>query len=106
MELKFIAGEEVWNQMQAEKKEKVQQNAEGYFNSRQLIILQGECSRRCIAGAQIVESSLRGWTLRYDSGIQNWAIIAADMTREQVEERAKAWVDADPTCRYAFEKIV
>ena len=104
MELKFIAGEETWNELQAEKVLKVSQNARG-FNSRELIILQGEWSRRGILGAELVESSMRGWTLRYDSGIQNWSIIAAGLTREEVEYRAQQWVAVDPTNRYVFEKV-
>jgi hypothetical protein len=99
MELKFIAGEETWNELQAEKVLKVSQNARG-FNSRELIILQGEWSRRGILGAELVESSMRGWTLRYDSGIQNWSIIAADMTKGEVIEFAM-----DPSHRYVYVKV-
>ena len=104
MELKFIAGEETWNELQAEKVLKVSQNARG-FNSRELIILQGEWSRRGVLGAELVESSMRGWTLRYDSGIQNWSIIAADMTKGEVIDYAMSWVAMDPTRRYVYVKI-
>lgn len=105
MELKFIAGQEVWDALQIEKKQKVSQNAEGYFNSRELIPLQSEWSSRGIVGAEIVESVRVGWTLRYDSGIRNWAIISAGMTREEVEYRAVQWCAVDPTKRYVFEKV-
>lgn len=104
MALKFIAGEEVWNLLQAEKIQKVSQNAKG-FNSRELIILQGEWSRRGIIGAELVESSMRGWTLRYDSGIQNWSIIAADMAKGEVIEYAIKWVAMDPSHRYVYVKV-
>ena len=105
MELKFIAGEEVWNALQAEKIQKVSRNSDGYFSSRELIPLQGEWARRGVLGAQIVKTFHNGWSLRFDSGIQNFAIIDILPTREAIEYRAQAWVDCDPTNRYVFEKV-
>ena len=104
MELKFIAGEETWNKLQAEKIMKVRKSERGY-NSRELIILQGEWSSRGVLGAELVQSMHRNWTLRYDSGIQNWGIIAADMTKGEVIEYAIAWVAMDPSHRYVYVKI-
>jgi hypothetical protein len=103
--LKFIAGEDLWNDLQVEKIQKVSRNAAGYFNSRELIPLQSEWSRRGILGSELVESGTRGWTLRYDSGIQNWGLIGLDMTKTEVIEFAIKWVSADPTRRYSYVRV-
>jgi len=102
--LKFIAGETLWNTLQAEKIQKVSQNAAGYFCSRELIQLQSDWSYRGIVGAELIES-MHGWTVRYDSGIQNWSLIAADMTKGEVIEYAMSWVAMDPTRRYSYVRV-
>lgn len=104
MALKFIAGQEVWDAMTAEKDQKVSKTDRGY-NSRELIALQGEWANRGILGATIMETFHKGWSLRFDSGIQNFGIIDICPTREAIEYRAKAWVAVNPANRYVFEKV-
>ena len=42
-----------------------------FYSSEPLCEWQRDVSRRGIVGAEIVES-MYGWSVRYDSGLQNW----------------------------------
>ena len=109
--LKFIAGEELWNELQVEKIASVPQNAAGLFESKALCALQAKQAQRGIVGAELVKSGY-GWMVRYASGIQNFGVIAGGnfgslngWTYWTAEKFAEDWVAEDPAHRYAFVKV-
>ena len=59
-----------------------------------------------IVGVELVDSNY-GWSVRYNSGLQNFGIVAGcrngqlDGTREAAEAFARDWVARDPARRYA-----
>jgi hypothetical protein len=97
----IIAGQALYDALQAEKARRCRRNAED------LCRVQEEIARRGIVGAQLVQS-IYGWGVRYDSGLQNWGLIASsrakqvDGTLEDAERFALAWVAEDPARRYAW----
>lgn len=103
----IIAGEALVDSLEAEQKARVHQAASGHYNSEELCKLQGEQDRRGIIGINLVES-IYGWTVRYDSGLQNFAILAGkrqgnlDGSLEAATQFARNWVASDPTKRYAW----
>jgi hypothetical protein len=90
----IIAGRELIEQLDAEK-------ATG------LIKAQENIAQRGIRGAQLVRS-MYGWSVRYDSGLQGWALLAStrsgqlDGSFKAAVEWAERWVAQDPTRRYAW----
>lgn len=76
------------------------------FNDEALCALQRAEARRGILGVEIAES-MYGWSVRYNSGLQNFALLASsrrgdlDGTYEAAEKFAIDWVAADPERRYA-----
>jgi hypothetical protein len=104
--MNIIAGQAIWDAMQDEKARHVPIGAGGY-QSEALCKLQRSWAGRGIIGAQIVQSNY-GWSVRYDSGLQNWGILrasrgAADPSHEAAVAFCREWVAEDPAGRYAWE---
>lgn len=104
----IVAGRDLLVSMEAEQNAKINRNVVGY-NSEQLCELQRSWSRRGILGAEIVVSNY-GCSVRYDSGLQNFGLIASsrakevDGTLEDAERYAREWVARDPERRYAWRR--
>lgn len=102
--LTVIAGAELLAQLQIEKDQKVAKSkfVEGCYASDSLVPWQQEISRRGILGAEIVKT-IYGYSLRYDSGLQNFGIITGRIgTLEQAENIAREWIAREPAKRYAW----
>jgi hypothetical protein len=104
----IVAGQDLYAELQAEKARLVPLRGESY-DSDVLCRLQRNQSARGILGAQIVES-MYGFSVRYDSGLQNWGILrgsrgrpASETTREAAVAFCIEWVARDPERRYAWE---
>lgn len=101
-----VAGEALVDQMSEETKERCEFTGFGY-NSNQLCQLQREQSARGIIGCEIVCSAY-GYSVRYDSGLQNFGLLARSRelggTLEAAEAFAKKWVAEDINCRYAWRR--
>lgn len=106
MTIKIVAGEETYNLLQTLKQNAIPK-IDGLYNSEQLCKFQEKIARHGFIGAQIVKS-IYGYSVRYDSGLQNWGIIAAakhgqlDGSFEDAAKYAEYWVSLDPTRRYAW----
>jgi len=104
----IIAGEALVDAMSAETKARCEWRGCGYA-SEQLVVLQQERSRRGILGCEVVCSNY-GHSVRYDSGLQNFGLLAGsrrgdlDGTLEDAERFAREWVSKDPTRRYAWRR--
>lgn len=103
-----VAGEALIDALEAEQRAKISQS-EGYFKSEELCALQAEQSRRSIIGVEIVESNY-GCSIRYDSGLQNFSLLAGsrdgtlDGSLSDAERFAKEWVARDSDRRYAWRR--
>ncbi len=105
-----VAGHELFAAVQAERAGALEaQHAvrrAGHVSDR-LVEVQVEQSRRGIRGARLVHTDY-GWSVRADSGLQDFALLASarrkqvDGTLEDAERFAKEWVAADPAHRYAW----
>lgn len=80
----------------------------GYgYESEALCAKQRQDAVNGFLGAEIVKS-FYGYSLRYDSGLQNFGLIAkaADIglpsTLEKATKYAKRWASHEPTKRYAW----
>lgn len=99
-----IAGAEVVARLEAAKISQVPKTPRGY-ESEQLCALQQSQARAGYLGAELVES-IYGWSVRYNSGLQNFGIIFGsrrgnlDGTYEDAVAKAKAWQAQDPERRY------
>lgn len=104
----IVAGEALVDTMTAETKARCAWTGRGYA-SESLCALQRERSGRGILGVEIVRSNY-GHTVRYDSGLQGWGILAGcrsgqlDGTLEDAERYAREWVARDPARRYAWRR--
>lgn len=104
--LLVTAGQRLYARMKAEQEVVVLRNA-GRYDSEDLCRLQEARSRLGIVGAKLIASN-HGWYLRYDSGLQDFGIIACgrhghlDGTYAHAAHYAKNWVAADPARRYAW----
>jgi hypothetical protein len=102
----IVAGEALVDALQAETKARVPWGCGGY-KSEPLCRLQGEQVARGIYGAEIVRSNY-GCSVRYDSGLQNFGLLASsrsgylDGTLEHAVAWATKWVAEDPARRYAW----
>lgn len=102
----IVAGEELVDAMTAEQKAKIPHTGLGYA-SEELCRLQSERSKRGILGAEIVRSNY-GHSVRYDSGLQDFGLLASSKSRqldgslEDAVRWAREWVSKDPTRRYAW----
>jgi len=72
-----------------------------------LIKAQETQAKRGILGAQLVRS-MYGWSVRYDSGLQGWGLLAStrsgqlDGSFKAAVEWAENWQAQDPARRYAW----
>lgn len=107
---RIVAGLDLVEAMRAETARRIPHTGTGY-QSESLCALQRERAGRGIVGAEIVES-IYGYSVRYDSGVQNWGLLACtqrrggtlDGTFEAAEQWARAWVAQDPARRYAWTR--
>lgn len=99
-----VAGREVLARLQAEVAAKVPRGTRGYESER-LCEVQSSQGARGFLGAQLVKS-LYGWSVRYDSGLQNFGLIAGSRSGqlngslEDAVRYARAWQAEDPERRY------
>jgi hypothetical protein len=102
----IVAGYELVDAMEAEQKAKVPWGCGG-FKSEELCAFQREQSARGINGVEIVKS-IYGHSVRYDSGLQNFGLLARSQelggTLEAAERFACNWVAQDPSRRYAWRR--
>ena len=75
-----------------------------------LVVVQREQAARGIVGVELVKSNY-GWSVRYDSGLQNFGIVASARRGGQVDGSwdsavrfALDWVAQDPAKRYAWSR--
>ena len=85
--MNIVAGQELYAKLQAEKAARVAKAGE-FYSSEPLCEWQRDVSRRGIVGAEIVES-MYGWSVRYDSGLQNWASCGRPEASRQTSEPAR-----------------
>ncbi len=102
MSQRIIAGEDVYKAYASARALAVL-NTTSMYGSEALPRFQMQSS---IIGCKLVES-MYGWSVRYNSGLQNFELIASSKckqvngTFEDAERFAKEWVAQDPTRRYA-----
>jgi hypothetical protein len=59
-------------------------------------------ARRGVLGVEVCKT-LKGYSVRYDSGLQNWGLVARSLpTFDDAAEVARQWATADPAHRYAW----
>jgi hypothetical protein len=101
---RLIAGADLYDALRAER-EALPRARCGNFESEALCRLQEAQARRGILGAELVET-IYGWSVRYDSGLQNFGILAGprsgrlDGSLEAAEKFARQWVAEDASRRY------
>lgn len=110
----IVAGAELHTAIEAEKETTVPHSKrpglEQYYESEALCAFHCKLDRRGILGAELVKS-IYGWSVRYDSGLQNFGIIAGsrcgtlDGTLADAERYAREWVAQDPTRRYVWVRV-
>lgn len=104
----IVAGEALVDAMTAETKARCEFTGYGY-KSEQLCMLQRDQAARGVLGAEVVDSNY-GCSVRYDSGLQNFGLLASsrskqlDGTLADAERFARDWVAQDPTRRYAWRR--
>lgn len=100
----IVAGEPLVDAMTAEQKATVAFTGFGY-DSEDLCALQRSRASKGIMGVELVRS-IYGWSVRADSGLQDFALLAGkgqlDGMLEDATRWAKAWVEQDPSKRYAW----
>lgn len=107
----IIAGEALVDALTAEAGAICTKNAGGYYNSEMLCAVQRLHSARGILGVEVLYYPNGGCSVRYDSGLQNFGLLAGsrsgtlDGTLEHAERWAREWVAADPTRRYAWRRV-
>lgn len=102
----IIAGLDVVEAIRAERARTVAAGSRpGTFDSETLCRHQERIASRGVLGAEIVKSNY-GYSVRYDSGLQNWGLLASsragtvDGSLEAAIAWAKTWQAEDPTRRY------
>lgn len=102
----IVAGEPLVDAMTAEQIARVPCSGYG-FESEALCQLQREQATRGIEGVEIVKS-IYGHSVRYDSGLQNFSLLARSQelggALEAAERFACNWVSQDPSRRYAWRR--
>jgi hypothetical protein len=103
-----VAGEPLIDALTQEQDTKIPRSGAG-FVSEALCALQREHAARQIVGVEIV-ASIYGHSVRYDSGLQDFGLLAGsrsgqlDGTLADAERFAREWVERDPTRRYAWRR--
>jgi len=104
----IIAGVDLVKKVQAEKKAAVRQTGAGYA-SEDLCAFQRRQAGAGLLGVEVVMSNY-GCSVRYDSGLQNWGLLASarrkdiDGTVEAAEAWVRKWVAEDPAHRYGWRR--
>lgn len=104
----IVAGEALVDSLTTEQLRRVPRTGAG-FQSDALCALQREQAARGIVGAEIVCSNY-GCSVRYDSGLQNFGLLASsrsrqlDGTLDHAERWVREWVAQDPGRRYAWRR--
>lgn len=102
--MEIVAGHELVDALEIEQKSKIKFNSIGY-DSNSLCKLQQNQANRGIIGIEIVKS-MYGYSVRYDSGLQNFALLARSQelggTFEGARQFAQNWVNQDKSRRYAW----
>lgn len=103
----IVAGHELVDAMEAEQKAKCRWGCGGY-NSDDICAMQRDQSRRGITGIEIVKA-IKGYSVRYDSGLQNFGLLATSSdlggSLEAAEQFAHKWVSQDASRRYAWRRV-
>jgi hypothetical protein len=79
------------------------------YASEALVVVQREQAARGIVGVELVKSNY-GWSVRYDSGLQDFGIVASaqrgqvDGSWDSAVRFALDWVAQDPAKRYAWSR--
>lgn len=107
----IIFGQALVEQLRAEKAAAVSPGrSPGTWDSSTLCRWQESVARRGVLGAELVQTAY-GVSVRYDSGLQNFGLLASsragqvDGSREAAVAFAEKWVAADPQRRYAWERV-
>jgi hypothetical protein len=113
MNMIFVSGKEVWDALVAEKEATVPHSTipgrESCFQSEPLCHLQVKQHQAGFIGVELVES-IHGWSVRYDTGLRGFGLIASsrygevDGTLAAAERFAAGWVAQDPDHRYAWTR--
>ena len=104
----IVAGEALVDALTAETMALVPKNGSSYA-SESLVELQRRRASNGIVGAEIVKS-MYGHSVRYDSGLQNFGLLASskakqiDGSLEAAEQWCRDWVAKDPEHRYAWRR--
>ena len=104
-----IIGADVWAALQKEKDLMVPKSRfrGGYYDSEALCRWQSEKSGEGYTSVELVES-LYGWSVRYASGLQDFALLAGarrgnvDGTLQDAVRFAYKWASANPEKRFVF----
>ena len=111
--LHIVLGQQVYAELQTEKERVVphsrQPGMEQYFESEPLCRWQSDCYRRGVRGVELVKS-FYGFSVRYDSGLADFELLASSRTGdldgsfEDAVRFATEWVNDDPEHRYAWTR--
>lgn len=108
MTMIFIAGQEVYDAAAAERTAAVEASgiAFGQGRSEVLCRVQERQAGRGLTGVHIVRS-MYGFSVRYDSGLQNFALLrsargSSDPSLAAAIRFCADWVAQSPTNRYAY----
>lgn len=97
-----IAGQNVLDEINTDRAAAVKQSKlrAGCYDSESLCAHQIKMSQRGYLGAEIVQT-LRGWSLRYNSGLQDFGLIVRGIaTWDDAVAAAHQWQAADTARRY------
>jgi hypothetical protein len=103
-----VAGRDLLIAMEAEQEATCRKVGE-YYSSEDVCAMQRREARAGIIGVEIV-ASMYGASVRYDSGLQNFGLLAGSRsgelngTLEDAERYAREWVARDPQRRYAWRR--
>lgn len=104
----IVAGERVVEELRAQQEAIIPWTGYGYASDN-LCALQRTWDERGIRGAQLTQS-IYGWSVRADSGLQDFALLAGkrmgnvDGTLEGAVAWARAWAARDPKRRYVWKR--
>lgn len=110
-QFKIIFGQDVVEAIRIERDRTVRPSAHtpGCYDSESVCAHQRRMASRGYLGAELVKS-IYGYSVRYDSGLQNWGILAGsrsgqlDGSFEDAVRWAKRWQENDPTRRYVWTR--
>lgn len=104
----FIAGQELYEAMQAERAAIIEASGVPYGQGRSEVLcrVQQQQAGRGLVGAQIVRS-IYGYSVRYDSGLQDWGLLhraasSRDPSFAAALDFCRQWAAQDPAHRYAY----